>query len=110
MNIPNVGYGVIEQYLDFNNNLLTQYIPSINFCQKFSLPFSINLQDIFNKMEDPSSGLLVYLGETTIPWAAGTSAYEYQVNSPIADYPDTQYLYFSTITKRLNWAYKPADN
>ena len=69
MNIPNVGYGEIQQYLDYNTNVLTQYIPMIDFCQKFRVPFNISLPQIFSEIQDPTSGLLEYLGEVTMPWS-----------------------------------------
>ena len=63
MNIPHVGYGPIQQVLDFNNDLLVQYLPSIDYCQKFKLPLTgVNLKEIFAKYADPSTGLLEHLG------------------------------------------------
>ena len=41
--IPNVGYTLINQFINFNTNILTQYFPSLDFCQKFYLPYDVNL-------------------------------------------------------------------
>ena len=41
--IPNVGYTLINQFINFNTKILTQYIPSLDFCQKFYLPYDVNL-------------------------------------------------------------------
>ena len=62
MNIPNVGYGEIQQVLDFNSNELIQYIPSIDFCQKFKIPIQVNMQEVFNAYANSSTGLLEHLG------------------------------------------------
>src|SRR5947209_4838898 len=38
MDIPNVGYGQIIEVFDFESGILTLYIPSIEYCQKYQMP------------------------------------------------------------------------
>ena len=81
--------------LDFNSNLIVQYIPQIDFCQKFNMPFkNLNIKQIMEEYADPSTGLLENLGVQTVPWT-GAQAYAWKANSYFKELDDTQILYFS---------------
>ena len=51
MNIPNVGYGLLQEFIDLTNKVFTLYIPSINYCQRYEIPFSFNIKEYFDKIE-----------------------------------------------------------
>jgi hypothetical protein len=63
MDIPSLGEGVINEWLDFGNNVFTQYIPMIDLCQKFIIPFNITIEGMFDSFNSPNSTTIEYLGE-----------------------------------------------
>ena len=54
--LPTLGYTYIESYLDCSTGMVTQHIPSLNYCVQQSLGRSYNLTDIMTKARDPTSG------------------------------------------------------
>ena len=52
MNIPNVGYDLLQEYIDLTNQVLTLYIPKINYCAKYEIPFKLNLKEYFDRIEN----------------------------------------------------------
>ena len=87
MNIPDVGYGLLQQYRDYNAKILTNYIPSINFCEKYEIPLTVNLKQFFEKINDPNNDFVTDLGVQTIPWTGG-QAHAYKLPSPTEGYDD----------------------
>lgn len=80
MNIPGLGYGPLTQYLDFNNQILTVYIPKIQNCQKYKIPIAINLNEIFEKAVDPNSGFLTYEGVKSLDFVEGETFHTFKVS------------------------------
>lgn len=56
MDIPNLGHGVIQEYINLTARTLSVFIPKINYCEKHEIPFNLTLKDYFDKIErgDPS--------------------------------------------------------
>ena len=51
LNITNVGYGLMQEYIDLTNQFFTIYIPSINYCEKYAIPFKLNMKEYFDRIE-----------------------------------------------------------
>ena len=83
--VPNVGVAEFYDIFDFKNHVHTQFNGGLNQCKKEAIEYDVNIEEWFNKIADPSSGLMNYVKETTIPWAAG-NFYEFELN---LSYPDT---------------------
>lgn len=105
MDIPNLGYGDIIEYLDFDNQVLSVFIPSINVCTKYKIPYQMNIKEVFMKIADPSSGILDYLGEKTLDYAPGETFYAFHMNmQDVAVEKADQTLFFNSETKQLEYA------
>jgi hypothetical protein len=105
MNIPNLGYGDIIEYLDFTSQVMTVYIPSIKNCQKYAMPFKLDIKDMFLKIADPTSGILDFEGEKTLDFAEGESFYAFHMNMQSESVAaGDQTLYFNTVSKQLEYS------
>ena len=69
--IPELGNTSFQQSFDFTTSIFIEYLPIIGLCKKYQIPFQINAKDMFTKILDPTSGITTYLGEQTLPYAAG---------------------------------------
>jgi hypothetical protein len=85
MDIPNVGYGLIQEYIDLNNQVLTVYIPAKEICEKYALPYTFNFKDLFDEIEDPTKGFITYLGLQTLEWDSTTKDHAFLMTSPEPD-------------------------
>jgi hypothetical protein len=105
MDIPNLGYGLIQEYIDLNNQLLTTYIPSIDLCQKYTFPYKFNLKEVFDEFENPTKGFVTYLGVQTLAWDSSVSKHVYLMESPVEDLKATnEFLYFNLNDLKISGA------
>jgi hypothetical protein len=82
MVIPNVGYGLIQEFIDLDNQVLTVYIPSIDTCEKYALTYTFKFKDLFDEIEDPTKGFITYLGLQTLEWDSTTKDHAFLMSSP----------------------------
>lgn len=68
MDIPNVGYAQLIEVFDFESGIFTMYIPTLEYCARYQMPITFDLEQVMKDMRNPSSGILTYLGEQTLEW------------------------------------------
>ena len=74
MTLPNLGYQEIQYILDFNQKVITQYLPQLDICSKYDISTTrINLQKMFSDYANPESGKLEHIGNQSVAWSGAES-------------------------------------
>ena len=108
MDIPDVGYGLLQQFMDFNNKVYTMHIPKISYCVQYPIPADLDLKEFVDNIKSAKSGYVEYLGETFPSFDTAHSYYTYFVKSN--DMPEmtqylSQFMYFDRETLQGKWAF-----
>ena len=82
MDIPIVGYGLLQELMDLNNKAFYAYIPSNNYCVKYAIPFELNLKTWFDKVAAMDPEAVEYLGEKALEWSPSQVTYAFKQLSP----------------------------
>jgi hypothetical protein len=105
MDVPNVGYTDVIEYIDLESQVFTTVLPEIGFCEKYAIPFNMNFTYIFDQFSNPSSGIITYLGAQPVEWERNVTDYAFEMDSPLESLKDSnQILYFNQQTLQLEWA------
>lgn len=106
LDMPGAAFSDMVEYLDFDNQVMTVYIPALKSCQKFRIPVAVNIKDFMEKASDPNAGVMIYQGVSTLEFAEGEQFYTYRlVNEDAKGLPGAdQTVYFSTQTGQMEYA------
>lgn len=106
LNIPNVGYGLLQEFIDLTNQVITIYIPSVNYCQKYEIPFKLNIKEYFDRIESLDPLAVQYLGIRALEWNNTKSDIAFLILSPDPSIKEdaTQIAYADQTTLKLEAA------
>ena len=109
MDIPNVGYGLLQEFIDFKTKTISLHIPHINWCERYEIPFDFNLNEYFDNLLNLNPKYVQYLGEQTPSFDQSNSFYTFYTTAPVKGpmIKDlTQIFYFDKETRDITYSFQ----